>query len=195
MSRIALASLLLAGCSFHVDSPAMRPAEGVQSLKAGDGQALVVFVRPSAYAFAIGGNILDENGKFLGDSLAQSYFAVPMAPGHHLFTVWAENTDAISADLAAGRVYYVEVAPTMGAFSAQIHLRAIKPGQPSWPQLSGWMAKSRPLISDVALGQSRLDARANDVAERLRRAGEHIARYRGEELLKHTLGPDDGISG
>jgi hypothetical protein len=189
------APLLLAiGCA-TTSSPFMRPSETQEPLHAPLDQAVVVFVRPSGFAFLLGANILDENGRFLGDSMAESYFAVRLKPGRHMFTVWAENTDAITADLAPGRIYYVEVAPTMGAWSAQMHLRAIKPGLPSWPRLSEWMGASKRLVADLAAGQENLDRRASDVAERLRRAREHLAEYHGQELVQHSLRPEDGVGG
>jgi hypothetical protein len=149
-------------------------------------------VRPSHFAWAIGANVLDENGRFLGDALAGGWFAAAMSPGHHEFTVWAENTDAISADLVPGRIYYVEVAATMGWGSAQMHLRAIKPSLPNWAHRVEWMRTSKPYLPDYAAGQANLDARAADTAERLRRAREHLSSYRGEALGEHTLAPGDG---
>jgi hypothetical protein len=191
-----LVSLLMIGCASTVPpSQYMHALEAPMPLKPGADQALVVFVRPSRFAFAIGANVLDERGRFLGDSRAAGYFAVTVPPGHHEFTVWAENTDAIAADVVAGRVYFVEVAPTMGAFSAQMHLRAIKPGLPSWQRRDEWLRSSQQYLSDFAAGQANLDRRPNDVAERLRRAREHLAKYDGEARNEHTLGPDDGIGG
>jgi hypothetical protein len=186
--------LVGAGCG-AASSPYMRASEPPQPLRAAADSALVVFVRPSGFAYGVGANILDENGRFLGDAMAQSHFAVVMPPGRHMFAVWAENTDAVGAELAPGRVYYVEVMPTMGAFSAQMHLRAIKPSLPSWQHLQEWLTRSKQLIADMAAGQSNLDRRPQDVAERMRRARERLSRYSGEALVEHTLAPDDGAGG
>jgi hypothetical protein len=192
-SLLFVTCLVAAGCS--VSSPYMNRSAQPQAIRASAENALVVFVRPSRLAGGVGANILDEEGRFLGDSLAGSHFAVAMKPGPHMFVVWAENTDMLTADLAPGRVYYVEVAPSMGAFSAQMHLYAIKPGRKSWDRLSEWMAKSEEFTPNLAAGQSNLDRRAKDVAERLRRAREHAGRYSGEKLLERTLAPTDGVAG
>jgi hypothetical protein len=186
-------AVVAAGCG--VSSPYMRPSETPHALRAPADQALVVFIRPSGLAGGVGANILDEQGRFLGDSLASTWFAVPMTPGRHLFVVWAENTDALSAELAPGRIYYIEVAPSMGAFSAQMHLYAIKAGRKSWDKLQDWMGRSQEFIPDVAAGQSNLDRRQKDVAERLRRANEHAGNWSGEKLAEHTLAPNDGVGG
>jgi hypothetical protein len=195
--RTLLLALILAtaGCATTGSSEFMRAVEAPLPLKSPADQALVVFVRPSKFAFAVGANLLDENGRFLGDSLAESYFAVTLKPGHHEFTVWAENTDVIAADLAPGKVYFVEVQPTMGAFSAQMHLRAIKPGLSNWEKRDEWLAKSKQYLSDFAAGQANLDRRPKDVAERLRRAHEHLTRYDGAALSSHTLAVTDGVGG
>jgi len=109
--------------------------------------------------------------------------------------VWAENSDAVAADVVAGRVYFVEVAATMEAFSAQMHLRAIKPGLKSWERRDEWLRGSQQYASDAAAGQANLDRRAQDVAERLRRGHEQLTKYSGDKLAEHTLGPDDSVGG
>lgn len=187
---VALAAF---GCA--PSSQYMRVVESPSPLKPDGEHALVVFVRPSSYAWGVGANVLDENGRFLGDALASGWFAVALPPGHHEFTVWAENTDGLAADLAPGRTYYVEVAATMGGLSAQMHFRAIKPSRPNWSHRDEWMSKTKQYLSDFAAGQANLDKRHDDVAERLRRAREHLAKYSGDALSEHTLGPDDGVSG
>jgi hypothetical protein len=194
MRRIIPAlALLVVGCAGS--SQFMQPSQTPLSLRPPADRAVVVFVRPSHFAFAINANVLDENGRFLGDAVAGGYFAVAVPPGHHEFVVWAENTDAIAADVVAGRTYFVEVAPTMGAFSAQMHLRAIKPGLPSWAHRDEWMRDSKGYLPDVAAGQANLDKRSGDVAERLRRGREHLGKYADQDLREHTLGANDGVTG
>lgn len=186
-------ALLVVGCVGS--SQYMQPSQSPLSLRPPADRAVVVFVRPSHFAFAINANVLDENGRFLGDAVAGGYFAVAVPPGHHEFVVWAENTDAVAADVVAGRTYFVEVAATMGAWSAQMHLRAIKPGLPNWDHRDEWLRDAKGYLPDVAAGQANLDRRSGDVAERLRRGREHLAKYANDQLREHTLGADDGVSG
>jgi|SRR6185312_10524096 len=156
-------------------------------------RALVVFVRPSRYAWGISANIIDEQGHFLGDSPASGNFAALLPPGHHMFVVWAENTDAIDADLAPGKIYFVEVAPTMGWLSAQMHLFAIKQANPNFVHRDEWMRATNQWAVDGTGGQANLDQRSADVQERLRRAQEHLQRYSGGDRELHTLRAADGI--
>jgi hypothetical protein len=156
--------------------------------------AAVVFVRPSKLAFAISANIIDENGRFVGDIPAKGHFAAILPPGHHTLVVWAENTDALSADLAPGRIYFVEVYATPGAFSAQMHLKAIKPTLPNWGHKDEWMQDTTQFAVDQQGGQENLYRKGEDkVRERVRRGLEHMSKYDGERLDSRTLRPEDGI--
>ena len=188
---ILLALALLAGTGCSASSDFMRPAApGVGA--AAPEQAQVVFIRPSGFASAIKTTILGSHGEFLGDSLPESYFAVSMPPGEHVFIAWAENTAALRANLEAGKTYYVEVSPKMGAWSARMHLLAIKPGAPSWAELDRWLASTSRLEPDQGAGQAYLAERQDDVKERLRRAQEALTEYEPNELAERTLAPGDG---
>jgi len=184
---VATASTGCAATSEH-----MHPATSPAPVAAPPGSATVVFVRPSGYASGIKTTILDEHGTFLGDSLPESQFSVAVPAGKHLFVSWAENTGALQADLAAGKTYYVEVAPRMGAFSARVHLLAITPRSKSWEKLPEWLRESRPYVPDPGSGQAYLATRQDDVKERLRRAGEAIRRYDAEDLALRTINSGDG---
>lgn len=63
---------------------------------------------------------------------AKREFAVALPAGRHVLVVWAENTEALLADLAPGRTYFVEVSMKMGFWSARAHLYGITPRSPSW---------------------------------------------------------------
>jgi hypothetical protein len=186
----AVAATSSLGCAATSDF--MREAASATPPPAPPGAATVVFVRPSGYAAGIKTTILDEHGAFLGDSLPASQFSVAVPAGRHLFVSWAENTGALQADLAPGRTYYVEVAPRIGALSARVHLLAITPRSKSWEKLPEWLQESRPYTPDPRGGQAYLASRADDVRERLRRAGEAIRKYDAEELAQRTLSPTDG---
>jgi hypothetical protein len=157
-------------------------------------QALVVFVRPSNMGFGVAANILDESGHFVGDAVAGAHFVVAMPPGRHTFTIWAENTDALVADLAPGKIYFVETYISMGAFSAHFHLRAIKPSLPNWNERERWIGATEQYTVDFAGGNAGLAEKGPEkVAERLRRGQEHLAKYNDVERFERSLAPGDGI--
>ena len=155
--------------------------------------ALVVFVRPSGYASGVATTLLDDQGAFLGDSIAGSQFAVVLPPGPHLFLAWAENTAPLAATLLPGRVYYVEVAPTLGFWSPRVHLLPITPRSDSWHELATWMSQTTQLVPNIAAGQAYLNGRQADVTERIRRARERIGELDPDELAERTLRPEDGV--
>ncbi len=187
---VALAS----GCAAQVPQARnMAQVNPPLPLAAPSDRALVVFVRPSKYAFGISANILDEQGHFLGDSPAAGHFIAALPPGHHTFVVWAENTDVIDAELAPGKIYFVEVAPTMGWMSAQVHLLAIKPSSANFMHRDEWMRATSQWAVDGNGGQANLDQRSDDVRERLRRAQEHLQKYTADQREQHTLRAQDGI--
>lgn len=184
---------ILSGCGAYT-SPFMRAPAAAVALKAAPAEALVVFVRPSEFASGIGCTILDEEGRFVGQSPAHTHFAVSMPPGPHMFISWAENVDALQADLAPGKTYFVEVAPTMGVFSARVHLRALKPGSEKWSQQPEWLRGTQQLQSDRAAGDSYYQReRPTDLLSKVRTAREKMTRYQGQELEQRTLRPTDGV--
>jgi hypothetical protein len=154
--------------------------------------ATVIFVRPSSSTSALTTTIFDERGRFFGDSLPESYFAVSVEPGEHIFISWAENTGALRASLAAGRLYFVEVAPKPGVLSTRVHLLAITPRSESWSKLREWLASAKHLEPDLAGGQRYLNGRHEDVTERVRRAYDAVENYSVEERAERTLRAEDG---
>jgi hypothetical protein len=190
MVGMGLLAVMATGCS--ASSEYMRPVVSPQQVKPASDQATVVFVRPSSFGGALKQTILDGEGRFLGEALPSSRFSVSLPPGEHTFIVWAENTSAVKASLAAGKIYFVEVSLSMGALSARADLVPIKPGTEAWEMLEGWLAETDAFDPDAAGGQAYLAERKEDVDERIKRAREHLANYDAEDLTAHTLRPQDG---
>lgn len=110
-----LVVLILAGCAgtspyMQKDIPIVGPSSG---------KALVYFMRPSGIGFAIHFQIWDGY-HLIGLSQAKSYFGYECNPGKHFFIGRAENKRAVSADLEAGKTYYVITQVKMGAWKARM---------------------------------------------------------------------------
>lgn len=183
--------LAVAGCSAHSDY--MQPVQAPKLPTPASDKATVVFVRPSGFGSAILVTVLDDKGKFMGDSLPSSYFVRTLDPGDYLFISWAENTDGLKAHLEPGKVYFVEVEIKMGALSARSHLKALKPKSENWPKREEWLTESTQLSVDEGGGQAYLERRKEDVTERIRRAHEAMTKYDPEETGERTLVAADGI--
>jgi hypothetical protein len=190
MKRFVMALALLCGCAANSQYMVEQPR---QALVAPPDSAVIVFVRPSSLGFAIKTTILDEQGHFLGDSMAKSHFAVTVPPGRHMFIAWAENTGVLVADVAAGKVYFVEVAPRMGWWSARMHLFAISPRSESWAERESWMTETREFASDRNAGQLYLNGRWDEVSRRIADAQKNAAEFQGEDLARRTLMQGDGL--
>src|SRR4051812_454101 len=94
-------ALAVTGCT--ASSKYMRELPPGSAPQPSPEAATVIFVRHSGLGGAIRTTIIDEHGDFVGDSLAHAAFARKYPPGRHLFVAWAENTDVLQADLAAGK--------------------------------------------------------------------------------------------
>jgi hypothetical protein len=190
LRRLFLFSLLTLGCSSKFMQPA---APGMRIAPRAD-VATVVFVRPSSFGAAIHPTIFDEQGHFLGDAEPSAHFVAQVAPGEHMFVVWAENTGPIRATLLPGRVYFIEVSMKPGAWQARCHLLAITPRTEQWTQVRDWLADTKPTVADLAAGNAYLAGRRDEVLERIRRANENFAEFDEEERYARTIHPEDGIA-
>ena len=112
--------LLTIGCAGKSKymSVAIPPTGGSSPAK-----AIVYFMRPSGYGFAIHFQIWDyyeSNYNLIGLSQAKSYFAYECDPGKHLFIGFAENKRAVEADLEAGKSYYIITQVKTGGWKARM---------------------------------------------------------------------------
>src|SRR5262249_6651247 len=143
----ALFALGSAGC--EVKSPYMVVLDKPKSFAPAKDLATVVFVRPYNTEPGQIVTVVDEKRTFIGDSLAQSYFAALLPPGGRDFYSLAQGvgTDAMRVDLAPGKVYfvYISLGSERGGTSQAASLFALTPRSQEWGLLSTWLAKSRQL--------------------------------------------------
>lgn len=92
-------------------------------------KAVVYFARPSGLGFAINFTYFDSAtlvGRFNGGK----YIRYECAPGHHIFWARSENKDFVDADVDAGKIYFIEAVPRMGALKAAVSLDPVDPKDP-----------------------------------------------------------------
>jgi hypothetical protein len=188
---VAALGLALAGCAGS--SQYMKEVMAPQPITAPADRASVVFVRPSGLGFAVNYTIVDHHGQWVGDSVAESQFAVTLPPGEYLFVAWAGNTAALKATLAPGRVYYVEVIPVMGAFVPMMKLEALTPRHSDWPNVPKWLKETKTL-EPLPAGAASIQAKQADVLEHVASARENWQGYSAEEKQERTLRPEDGVA-
>jgi hypothetical protein len=93
-----------------------------------EGKAVVYFARVSALGFAINFTYFDSTqliGKFNGTG----YIRYECDPGKHVFWARSENRSFVEADLEAGKIYFIEAIPQMGALKAGVDLEPIDPAE------------------------------------------------------------------
>jgi hypothetical protein len=78
LMAMAMAALS-AGCSASSDY--MRPTTALPNAAPRPGMASVVFLRPSGFGGLVVMTIIDDKGRFIGDSSASSCFATQMPLG------------------------------------------------------------------------------------------------------------------
>jgi hypothetical protein len=157
-------------------------------------KATVVFLRPSGIAFGVNFAILDQQAHWVGDAVAQSHFAVQLPPGEYMFVAWAENTAALRASVGPGRIYYVEVIPYVGAFSAQVGLEALTPRNPDWAKVSGWLSTETKRLESLPVGAASMQERRDEALKRVASAQESWNGYSPEDKAKRTLALEDGVA-
>lgn len=184
--------LLVAATGCGTSSKYMTTLKAPQPLAADASAATVVFIRPSGYGGGQKNVIMDEKGRFLGESWGWTYFAVKVPPGEHTFVSWTEGTPALKATLAPGKVYYVEVGATMGAWSARMRLFAIGPQRKQWAELPEWLGKATMLVPNEPAGQAYLQSR-DDTMEVVGKGLKNYSEYEGEERELRTLVAGDGV--
>jgi hypothetical protein len=172
----------------------MRPAGAADApLAPGADRATIVFFRPSRFGAFVNFLIYDAKGEFLGDAVANSYFAVRLPPGGYTILAEGENTAALYAHVAAGKTYYVEVVPHLGWGRARVSLEALRPGHPDLPGVASWLRGSSRLEPVADLGRRRLGAGAAGRAARVADAKRAWDAFDAAERRAHSLEPGDGF--
>ena len=155
-------------------------------------EAVVVFMRPSTFAFAIDSGVFDvttEKNDVIGIVSAKKKLAHRTTPGKHLFMVTGESADFMQADLDAGKTYYALITPRMGAWKARFSLAAVsKDTEPD--QLKEWKNSCTWVVTSEA---TRQWAKENAGSIQRKRDG-YIEKWMTKpDAGKPALAPEDGF--
>lgn len=186
---VAFAAAAALGCTGT--SPYMAPTTS-SAVEMAPEMATVVFVRPSQHGGAARVTLMDGKGRFLGDTMPGTHFAVKMPPGEHLFISWGEITSSVKATLAAGKVYFVEAYSPTGPGSPFLALRAVTLSSSSWAKVDEWVTHTQGLKPNEEQGQAYLRGAAGGVESAIRKGNTVFAGYDAKELPEHTIAVEDG---
>jgi hypothetical protein len=87
-------------------------------------KAIVYFVRTSSLGFAINFSYFDST-RLIGKFNGPKYIRYECNPGPHLFWARSENKDFVEAEVDAGKIYFIEAIPRMGAIKAGVQLKPL----------------------------------------------------------------------
>jgi hypothetical protein len=185
------ASVALSGCAGS-SRFMTKVAPGAPPVAPVPGQATIVFVRDSGLAFAVNFAILDQSGRFYGESVAKSNFAVRVPAGRFFFLARAfENADIVRATVEPGRLYFIRVIPKFGVILARVTLDPIKPTEPDWEKLPAWIEQSNKLVPllGASTGFGVTETESGSEANPLERFWSSLS---SDEQGARTIEPVDG---
>ncbi|MCP3931148.1 MAG: hypothetical protein GY705_18850 [Bacteroidetes bacterium] len=120
-------ALFLSGCAGSVKNMKAISDDMAVTAPAQD-KALVVFMRPSSYGYAIQSSVFEIQNKkpsLVGIVASKKKVSYQVDPGKRLFMVVGESADFMSADLLPGKTYYANVVARMGVWKARFSLKPI----------------------------------------------------------------------
>ncbi|MFC1523190.1 hypothetical protein ACFL6N_00220 [Thermodesulfobacteriota bacterium] len=129
---LILLLLLVTGCSRSM----MTRSDTIVQPDAG--YALVTFVRQSSFGQMIKPVIWDRD-KFVGILAARSYIQYKCPPGKHLFLAQAKNWAYITADLSAGKHYFIIAKAMPRIWEGRVALAPVKPDSASHLTTDKWL--------------------------------------------------------
>jgi hypothetical protein len=190
LAAAAAAVSASAGCA--ASSQAMTRAGSRPLDTPAPDRATVIFLRTSAFGASESFELFDDKKRFLGESLPRTHFEVSLPPGVHWFYASAENTAVMRAELEAGKRYFVNVQPYIGAWGARVELLSLARSPREWRMRSRLLQQTERMIAVKGTGQAELNARAGELDEEIEAAG-HTWRSASQAWqTAHNLLAEDG---
>jgi hypothetical protein len=108
--------------------------------------------------------------------------------GTHRYMVVSEAADFLDANLEAGKTYFVNVRPRVGAWRARFSLEPLTPSSPHWSHVQQWVHHSYAVTKNAAGDEW---ARANQTSVTAKK--EKYLRVWLQKAERPTLQPADGV--
>jgi hypothetical protein len=191
LALLAAVLALLAGCAGTVTN--MREIPVAQAPTAPDaGMAMLVFLRPSGLGFGVQSTVYEirnDEPVLIGIVAAKTRVAHQVRPGKYLFMTIGENADFMSAEVQAGRTYYVKVEPRMGAWKARFGLEPYRLKDLGGQPFVGELAECKPIVK---IPESDAWAAANMTSIRQKRSEYYGEWVKQPEAARPHLRAEDG---
>lgn len=138
---LLLLSFVLFGCAGTVKHMQVVPPGKVVD-KPKNGNAVVVFMRPSTLGFAVQSSVFNVTGKkseLVGVVAAKKKVAYQVKPGKHVFMAIGESADFMYAELEKNKTYYALVTPRMGLWKARFSLKPVHANELNTDEFKEWV--------------------------------------------------------
>jgi hypothetical protein len=128
-------------------------------VKPSAGKAAIYFTRTVTYGANMLIDIFDGE-EYIAYSIGKGYSVYECDPGNHIFWIAAENTDFITADMEAGKVYIAQVYVFPGVMKGRVSL---VPNSAIDKKIDGYNASlevingTKPKVMDEKKFKARLD--------------------------------------
>jgi hypothetical protein len=143
---VVVCSMVLSGCFKPYVAQHLRQIEPAKAVVSEAETATVVFARPRSMLFLMPAVVLDGQENTLADIPSTSHFIARVASGPHVFAVCLRRCEFVEAELAPGKVYFIEIDPHMGGY----HVRALKKSSKDWAKRKDWTSDSKQFVVDPA---------------------------------------------
>jgi len=185
---LGLISLLIYGCA--TVTPNMLHSKPIMGEVVPEtGKALVIFIRPNELGYPIHASVHDGD-KLIGIVPYNQKLPYQAEPGHHLFMAVSEAADFMTADLVAGKTYYVEVVPRMGAWRARFSLKPVTKEDLTKEEVKNWIETGR----FIENRQSAYEWEVNNKESILKKKDVYYAKWlKKPEQDRPHLKAEDGI--
>lgn len=114
----------IAGCASVPMESAENDAKAKQFQVSDEGKAGVYIYRNETFGAAMKLSVALD-GKHLGQTASKTYFYKEVEPGEHSVMSSAENTDELTFEAIAGKLYYVWQEIKMGVMAARSKLHLV----------------------------------------------------------------------
>ena len=108
-------------------------------------KALVVFFLASKRSGGVHATLADGD-EFITHLVKRTCFYYQSVPGYHMFSVVGEAADFLEADLMAGKTYFIQVAPRMGAWKARFSLLPFTEQSGNWDKHDKWLSSCKVVV-------------------------------------------------
>ena len=122
-SLFAACVVLVTGCA-SVPEASPELDQAAKTFTAPRDKAGVYIYRNETFGAAVKLHVLLD-GRYLGETAAQTYFYEEVAPGTHTVTGKAENESALSFQAVAGRLYFIWQEIKMGLLQPRNEIKLV----------------------------------------------------------------------